>query len=259
MANSKYEYVRLFEQDATMLPNCWLVVRLDGKGFTKFCEAHHFEKPNDVRALNLMNQCAKATMAEFSDVVMAFGESDEYSFVLRRDTQIYHRRTSKLASLFAAHFSAAFVFYWREHFGDVPLQSIPAFDGRVVAYPTDRNLRDYLAWRQVDTHINNQYNTCFWNLVLRSGKTPDEAHKVLSGTLADFKNELLFRDYGINYNDIDPMFRRGTFLMRDFVPEQVVRKDTQQTVTRMRRQIVALHDDIIGDAFWKAHPELLKS
>ena len=37
-------------------------------------------------------------------------------------------------------------------------------------YPTDAILRDYLKWRQVDTHINNQYNTCFWALV-HSGKT----------------------------------------------------------------------------------------
>ena len=35
MANSKFEYVRDFEQDDRLLPGCWIVVRLDGKGFTK--------------------------------------------------------------------------------------------------------------------------------------------------------------------------------------------------------------------------------
>jgi len=35
MANSKYEYVKDYELDDTLLPNCWIVVRLDGKGFTK--------------------------------------------------------------------------------------------------------------------------------------------------------------------------------------------------------------------------------
>lgn len=39
-----------------------------------------------------------------------------------------------------------------------------------MLYPSDRTLRDYLSWRQVDTHINNLYNTCFWCLV-KSGKT----------------------------------------------------------------------------------------
>ena len=35
MANTKFEYVKQFELDDTLLPGCWIVVRLDGKGFTK--------------------------------------------------------------------------------------------------------------------------------------------------------------------------------------------------------------------------------
>lgn len=35
MANSKFEYVKRFETDDRLLPDCWIVVRLDGKGFTK--------------------------------------------------------------------------------------------------------------------------------------------------------------------------------------------------------------------------------
>jgi hypothetical protein len=35
MANSKYEYVKDYELEDTLLPNCWIVVRLDGKGFTR--------------------------------------------------------------------------------------------------------------------------------------------------------------------------------------------------------------------------------
>lgn len=36
MANTKFEYVKLFEQDDALLQQCWIVVRLDGKGFTKY-------------------------------------------------------------------------------------------------------------------------------------------------------------------------------------------------------------------------------
>jgi len=35
MANSRYEYVRNFELDDKLLPGCWIVIRVDGKGFTK--------------------------------------------------------------------------------------------------------------------------------------------------------------------------------------------------------------------------------
>jgi len=34
-AKSKYEYVKQFEQDDALLPGCWIVIRIDGKGFTK--------------------------------------------------------------------------------------------------------------------------------------------------------------------------------------------------------------------------------
>ena len=58
MARSRYEYVKDFEADQTLLPQCWIVVRLDGKAFTRLASAHSFAKPNDERALNLMNRCA---------------------------------------------------------------------------------------------------------------------------------------------------------------------------------------------------------
>lgn len=36
MANSRFEYVKKFELDDALLPSCWIVIRLDGKGFTKY-------------------------------------------------------------------------------------------------------------------------------------------------------------------------------------------------------------------------------
>ena len=35
MAKSRFEYVRHFEQNDSCLPNCWVVVRIDGKNFHK--------------------------------------------------------------------------------------------------------------------------------------------------------------------------------------------------------------------------------
>ena len=33
MAKSKFEYVKQFETEDRLMPNCWIVVRIDGKGF----------------------------------------------------------------------------------------------------------------------------------------------------------------------------------------------------------------------------------
>ena len=34
MSHSKYEYVRGYEVDDRLLPNCWIVVRVDGKNLS---------------------------------------------------------------------------------------------------------------------------------------------------------------------------------------------------------------------------------
>lgn len=73
----------------------------------RFSDIHGFERPNDVRALCLMNRAAQSVMEELRDVVLAFGESDEYrsaqlsrlrkvlnrvSFLIRRSSNLYNRR-----------------------------------------------------------------------------------------------------------------------------------------------------------------------
>lgn len=61
----------------------------------------------------------------------------------------------KILSLIVSCFSGSYVRLWPEVFPEKPLMSTPVFDGRAVCYPSTRTLRDYLSWRQTDTHINN--------------------------------------------------------------------------------------------------------
>ena len=58
MANSEFQYVRNFELNDTLLPATWIVVRIDGRGFSKLCKKYEFEKPNDRRGIELMNAAA---------------------------------------------------------------------------------------------------------------------------------------------------------------------------------------------------------
>lgn len=54
----------------------------------RFSEKHEFTKPNDVRALQLMDHAARDLMEEYPDIILAFGESDEYRLVLL--VRIFH-------------------------------------------------------------------------------------------------------------------------------------------------------------------------
>ncbi|KAI8322558.1 putative tRNA guanylyltransferase-like protein [Martensiomyces pterosporus] len=257
MAKSKYEYVRNFEHEDRLLPSTWLVVRIDGQGFTKFTARHGFTKPNDIRALNLMNCAAKAVMESMVEIVLSYGQSDEYSFVFSKDAKAYDRRASKLMTLLVSKFTSAYVFHWSEFFPQTPLQFPPAFDSRVVVYPSQRILRDYLCWRQVDCHINNMYNTCFWALVNRGGMSQKEAEKRLCGTLSSDKNEILFSEFGVNYNNEEDIFKKGSVLIRGKELADVVGPDGLPT-KRTRTVVQILHCDIIKDEFWNGHPEILR-
>ncbi|KAM6923353.1 putative tRNA(His) guanylyltransferase [Xenentodon cancila] len=265
MAKSKFEYVRGFETDDTCLRNCYIVVRLDGRNFHKFAEQHTFTKPNDNRALGLMARSARSVMEDLEDIVVAYGQSDEFSFVFKRTSNWFKRRASKLMTHVASQFSSSYVFYWKDFFEEQPLLYPPGFDGRVVLYPTNRNLRDYLSWRQADCHINNLYNTVFWTLVQKGGLTTAQAEDRLKGTLAADKNEILFSEFNINYNNESVLHRKGTTLIWEKRDETFTKRlklpnkeEEEVPVTRSRRRVEPYHCDIIGDQFWEEHPEILE-
>ncbi|GAA6033632.1 hypothetical protein JCM8097_004358 [Rhodosporidiobolus ruineniae] len=232
MAGSRFAYVRGFELPDPLLPSTFFIIRLDGKGFHGFSDLHRFDKPNDVNALELMNRAAMRVVGgrELNgECVLAFGESDEYSFVFKRTCKLHGRRASKLTTLVTSVFTAAYVHLWPEYFPHSPLQldHLPVFDGRVVQYTTQQEIRDYLRWRQVDTHINNLYNTSFWALVLKGGRSEFEANKELSGTVSAQKQEMLFTQFGINYNHEPAMFRKGSLVVWEAVSEPEPEPETE--------------------------------
>lgn len=122
--------------------------------FHRLSAHYNFTKPNDVRALNLMNAAARQVLLSLPDIIIGYGVSDEYSFVLHKSTQLFERRAAKLVSTIVSTFTAAYVFLWRDHLGEdaggLELKLLPTFDGRAVVYPGVGELRDYLSWRQVD-------------------------------------------------------------------------------------------------------------
>ncbi|KAF7586273.1 tRNA-His guanylyltransferase [Aspergillus hancockii] len=284
MANSKYEYVKAFEQPDVLLPNTWIVVRIDGRGFHKLTDRYNFKKPNDRRALDLMNAAAVEVMKDLPDLCIAYGISDEYSFVFHPSCQLFERRDAKLVTTIVSTFTAHYVYLWGTYFPDAPLQPpyLPSFDGRTVLYPTSRNLRDYMSWRQVDCHINNLYNTTFWTMVLQGGMSNTDAEQELKGTVSSDKNEILFKRYGINYNNEEEIYKKGSVLYRryqledikpksepgagapaeeecDFIQETKTSRSQQDKLRKLRRkaQVVVEHVDIIKDEFWERRPWIL--
>ncbi|KAJ3145705.1 hypothetical protein HDU89_006940 [Geranomyces variabilis] len=261
MACSKFEYVKLFEQHTTLLPNTFLVVRLDGHAFHRFTSTHSFRKPNDDRCLHLMSHAARHVLENFPDITLAYGQSDEFSFALKRKTTLYKRREAKIATNICSLFTAAFCCAWGKYFEGVEMRYPPSFDARVVAYPTERNLRDYFAWRQADCHVNNLYNTAFWSLVQAPTNplTEQQAQTYLKTTDSALKNELLFTRFGINYSKLPELHRKGSVLFRKPVLVSTVSsRDGVTPVERLKSCVVTQHRDVIGDEFWAENTYILQ-
>jgi tRNA(His) guanylyltransferase len=75
---------------------------------SRFSNKYAFEKPNDRRALDLMNAAAKAVMTELPDIVIAYGISDEYrSFLPLPSIPSLQKTPSLIRCSFVFHKSCA--------------------------------------------------------------------------------------------------------------------------------------------------------
>ena len=55
--------------------------------------------------------------------------------------------------------------------------------------------------------------------MVKTGKSNQEVEKILKDTNSGQKNEILFSEFGVNYNTIEEIYRRGTLLY--YVTENV--------------------------------------
>ncbi|XP_063870738.1 uncharacterized protein LOC135105939 [Scylla paramamosain] len=263
--NAKLSYLKHFEKKEILLPHTWMVVRIDGKAFHNFSEKHDFKKPNDLRSIELMNKAAFSVMDKFPDIIFSYGQSDEYSFVIHRYSKMCNRQGSKIISSIVSLFAGVYVYNWQSMFGDIKLQYCPAFDARVVLYPNNSCLRDYISWRQADCHINNMYNTCFWTLVQQGQCSRQNAEEILCGTFSKDKRSILISRFNQNYDDEDAIFRKGTVMYRKMVKEELDRFSGELSENNHAgegkeeecRDIIVGHFDVIKDEFWQDRPWLL--
>lgn len=82
----------LYEMSIKMLPQTYIVIRLDGKNFKNFTQKYKFNKPIDQSHVNLMNNCALKLFENYkNDLLLAYGYSDEFSFAFHKETNLYNR------------------------------------------------------------------------------------------------------------------------------------------------------------------------
>ena len=234
----RYQYLQNYESEETLLRDSFIVVRIDGRGFTPFCLKHEILRPIDDRLVNLMLKCGRGVMERYKDIAVCYGQSDEFSFVLNRHATLFNRNRDKIISSIVSSFTSYFVFFWKSFFPDLELQYPPSFDGRAVLYANFKLIRDYLSWRQADSHINSLYNYTLC-VLMRTGLDGPTATEQLNGTVSSQKHEILNK-HGIDFNLLPLNHRRGTTLLRD------------------NNEIIETTEDMIPDEFWMKYKHVLK-
>lgn len=150
--------MRVYEtaHDHCVLPEIFMVARIDGRGFTRLTkELHNFEAPFDERFRDYMLGTTEHLVNCGFRVIYGYTQSDEISLLFHRDEDSFGRKLRKYNSLLAAEASAKF---------SLLLGSPAAFDCRIIQLPNENLVVDYFRWRNEDAHRNALNAHCYWAL-----------------------------------------------------------------------------------------------
>jgi len=227
---------REYFHSLTVLPGAWTVIRLDGRGFSRFTE-EHFDKPFDTRFSDLMVTTAQTVLTELGGRY-AYTESDEISILFGPHLDLFGRSVEKLVSVSAGIATAAFT-----HAAGKPAH----FDARLWLGTGISDVVDYFSWRQADATRAALNGWCYWTL-RKAGQSARQTTAALEQISISDRNELLFR-HGINFNDVPAWQRRGIGLQWQVYQRPGYDPIRQEEVTAGRRRITIDRELPVKDAY----------
>lgn len=242
--------MRVYEQsiDQVILPDMFMVARLDGRSFSRLTkEICDFEAPFDVRFRDMMVNTVKQLMDCGFRVVYGFTESDEISLLFHKEENTFGRKVRKYNSILSGIASAAF---------SLQLGQVVAFDCRMVPLPNIEKVQDYFLWRQEDAHRNALNAHCYW-MLRKEGLDAQTATAQLDGKSIAYKNELLFQR-GINFDRLPAWQKRGIGVYWADVEKIGFNPITQTEVKATRRTLQADMELPLGEAYANKVSKLLE-
>ncbi len=156
--------MRVFEtsHDICVLPQMFMVARLDGRSFTRLTkEVHQFEAPFDERMREMMTETVVHLMNCGFNIIFGYTQSDEISLLFHHEENVFQRKLRKLNSILSGEASAKF---------SLLLGDVGVFDCRISELPNVKLVCDYFRWRNEDAHRNALNSHCYW-LLRRQGET----------------------------------------------------------------------------------------
>jgi tRNA(His) 5'-end guanylyltransferase len=215
-------------KDNVVPPENFIVVRLDGVAFSKVTKRLALVKPFDDRFMDMMAQVVTFLMERVPDIEIGYVQSDEISLVFKRDTEFFSRRVEKLGSVLAGMASAEMTRLVGESV---------FFDGRLSVFPNREVVNDNLWWRIEDSVKNCRNLLVFWGLINQKGMNERQATKAMLRKTKAWYNEFLFTELGVNFDDVNPVYKRGRLLYRKEYEKQGWNPQKETFVTATRRAL----------------------
>lgn len=182
----------------TLPDNLPVVVRIDGNKFSTWTRG--FEKPFDIRFINIMNEVAKFTIEKMQNARFAFVQSDEISFIMYkknfRAQPWFGNGVQKMASIASSIATAKL--NSMECCKDRPAW----FDGRCFVLPRNE-VKNYCLWRQRDWERNS---------IQMLARSMYSQKQLQNKNISDL-NEMIFQK-GQNWNDLPTYLKRGRCIVR---------------------------------------------
>jgi tRNA(His) guanylyltransferase len=175
----------------------YTILRLDGKAFHTYTRG--LERPYDKQFMDDMCETARFLCQEVAGARFAYAQSDEISLLLtdfdRTSTQAwFDGGIQKIVSVSASMASA--------RFNELRPGKLAFFDSRVFTIPDPVEVPNYFIWRQQDATRNS----------ISAAAQAHFSHRDLVGKSSGQMQEMLWSRHGVNWNDYDPRFKRGTAL-----------------------------------------------
>jgi tRNA(His) guanylyltransferase len=249
--------LRIFEtaHDLCVLPEIFMVARIDGRNFTRLTkEIHKFEAPFDAQFRDYMVSTVDHLMNCGFRVIYGYTQSDEISLLMHRDEESFGRKLRKLNSILAGEASAKL---------SLLLGSIATFDCRISQLSTLNLVVDYFRWRNEDAHRNALNAHCYW-MLRKAGESAGTATEKLDRLSVGDKNELLYQQANINFNDLPSWQKRGIGLYWESYQKEATNPQTGEKVFATRRGIKVdmelsmkdCYSNFVQELVLREHPDL---
>lgn len=229
--------------DYRIMPNCYAIVMLDGRSFSKKVKKT-FELPFDDDFINMMNETARYLCKNIQGALFAYVQSDEISILLSDDGDTFfggrlNKMQPIIASMASGKFNQLMTVYYLKH-GIVPADPIEIaesvklseFDCKVWNVPSINDAFVWFLYRQIDCVRNSKQQAAQTYL----------SHNELLKLDVDKQVELLRQKKGIRWEDeYDDGKKYGRFIYKETKNAEIYVKKLDKSVN-CKRNVWDVHN-----------------